>query len=344
MRVVELATDDPAWKAALAGLEHDIYHLPGWTRASAVIDVGDPAAIFVEDGGSQVLIPIVVREVPDDSGHLDATSPYGYGSPTRSPDAPDAFVDEALQAATDHLRSRGVISWFIRLHPLLDPLWQPAIGTTVEHGETVSIDLRSPEEEYRKQLRGSHRREINRALREGVEVLHDTGLNDLGGFVDLYRLTMERVGAGSYYFFPDDYFRELSSLGEHLQLWLASYEGVVIAGAMIGVVPQTGIMQYHLSAADPEHRSRFPTKLLLDRVRSWGAAEGLHRFHLGGGLGAEDDALLRFKGGFSPDRHHFRTLRIRVAPALYEDACSAQGQPAGDDNGFFPAYRIPPRT
>lgn len=339
MRVVQLGTDDAAWKGALTRLQHDIYHLPAWTRASAVIDGGDPEAILVEDGDHQVLIPIIVREVPDNPGHLDATSPYGYASPTRSPDAPDAFVDEALEAATDHLRSRGLISWFIRLHPLLDPLWQPAIGTTVEHGETVSIDLHTPEEEYRKQLRGSHRREINRALREGVEAKHDTGLNDLGAFVDLYRLTMERVGAGSYYFFPDDYFRELSSLGEHLQLWLASYEGVVIAGAMIGVVPQTGIMQYHLSAADPEHRSRQPTKLLLDKVRSWGATAGMQRFHLGGGLGSEDDALLRFKGGFSPDRHRFRTLRIRVDPPAYEQMAGLRGQVPSTDTGFFPSYR-----
>jgi CelD/BcsL family acetyltransferase involved in cellulose biosynthesis len=344
MRVERLQVDDPRWTSALATLAYDVYHLPAWSRASGVIDGGEPSAVLVQDGEHQVLVPMIVRPIPGDAEHFDATSPYGYASPSRSRGTPDAVVDEALAVAGEHLRGERVIAWFLRLHPLFDEAWRPAVGTTVEHGQTVSIDLHPSHEDYRKGLRGSHRREIDRAQREGVQVHRDRDLVHLDGFIALYLSTMRRVGAHPYYLFPDEYFRQLAILGEHLQLWVALYEGELIAAAMVGVVRQSGIMQYHLSAADPEHRNRYPTKFLLDRIRAWGAREGLSRFHLGGGLGGRDDELLRFKGGFSPDRHLFRTLRIVVDHRAYDRLCRSAGRTPDDGTGFFPAYRIPTST
>jgi hypothetical protein len=339
MQVDLLSPEDPNWDSTLRNVRHDVYHRPAWASASQVIDGGKPLAAVVSGGEHHVLVPVLLREIPGGSGLRDATSPYGYASPARSGDAPDPFVDDALRAVGRCLGELGAVTWFLRLHPLLDHGWHPRIGTVVPHGLTVSMDLTLDDATYRAQLRGSHRREIARARQSGVLAVNDRSVEHLERFLALYEATMRRVGAADYYLFPRRYFDSLARLGEDLQLWVALADDVVIAGALFCVTRGTGIVQYHLSAADPGYRQQQPTKLLIDSVRAWGAENGLRQLHLGGGRGSTDDPLFRFKRGFSADTYRFRTVRVRLDEAAYVDQCRKAGVPVGDDTGFFPAYR-----
>ena len=82
---------------------------------------------------------------------------------------------------------------------------------------------------------------------------------------------------------------------------------------------------------------------MLHFVRTWAKSRGLQRLHLGGGVGASEDSLFRFKAGFSTDRHPFRTLRVVLDELAYADLVRArqpQSDP-GDHTGFFPLYRKP---
>jgi hypothetical protein len=73
----------------------------------------------------------------------------------------------------DILRARGIVTVFVRLHPLLDtPLDILArFGTVIRHGETVSMDLTVSVEEMWRQTRSDHRNHINRARRGGLLLL-----------------------------------------------------------------------------------------------------------------------------------------------------------------------------
>jgi hypothetical protein len=70
-------------------------------------------------------------------------------------------------------------------------------------------------------------------------------------------------------------------------------------------------------------------------------AAGDRHFHLGGGIGSADDALLHFKAGFSPVRHRFVTLRLILDDAEYQRrvGLTETSADADDPSGFFPAYR-----
>jgi hypothetical protein len=120
-----LDVDDPAWSAFLAAARHDFYHLPAYVGLSARHEGGRPAAIHIADGDRQLLQPVIIRPIPG-GGH-DATSPYGYPGPLVRGDDDGSFLSAALAEGVALLRQRGIVSLFVRLHPLLNA--RPPTGT-----------------------------------------------------------------------------------------------------------------------------------------------------------------------------------------------------------------------
>lgn len=160
-----LGIDSPDWVSLLERVDHDVYHLPGYVGASAVHEGGTPHALYVEDGPRAMLLPIVVRPL---TGNLsDATSPYGYPGPLVVGTNNPAFMRTALSEGRRFLASRGIVSLFVRLHPILNLHPPDGVGRVVQHGDTVSIDLSSTHDTIWSQMRSNHRRNIRRAKRRG---------------------------------------------------------------------------------------------------------------------------------------------------------------------------------
>jgi hypothetical protein len=337
MKAELLSPDAPEWGAFLRDAEHDFYHIPAYARFSAKTEGGDPCAVYVEDGQSRLLLPLVLRPVADGTWR-DATSPYGYPGPLVA-EGDDAFACEAMASAARLLADEGVVSLFVRGHPLIGPALPAGLGTVVEHGPTLSADLTIAPEELWRRTSSMHRNQIQKSVRSGHRVYFDEG-NRLSAFAALYRETMERVGASDYYLFTDEHFQDLrEALGPRLRLCLVDIEGEVAGG---GLFVETGpFVQYHLSATNGRFRREGPTKLMLHFVREWAQERGVRRLHLGGGVGGAEDSLFAFKAGFATDRHCFRTLRVVTDPAAYSALVAAHDPAAdpADARGFFPLYR-----
>jgi len=331
----------------LARAPHDFYHLPAYVELSSrTTDQGEPVGLLVRDGERALLQAAVLRDIPGESRWRDATSPYGYPGPLLAGAEPsNPFAASALEALSAELRSRGVLALFVRLHPLLneDCSVLGSRGTLVQHGETVVVDLSLPEDELWRQTQSGHRNEINRARRAGHQVFIDDQWSHYDGFRRLYRETMGRVEASSYYFFDDDYFDQLrSALGPRLHLAGVEIGGALAAAGLFTEV--SGVVQYHLSGMSEAFARERPTKLMLDHVRSWAKSRGNRWLHLGGGLGGAQDSLFRFKAGFSKLRRAFCTWRLVTDEAAYRRLVAAKHPGAhGDDRtGYFPEYRRPP--
>jgi RimJ/RimL family protein N-acetyltransferase len=350
MRTELLGVDAPKWRTYLADTRHDFYHLPEYVALSALHEGGEPAAVHVSRGGAAMLLPFVVRPIP--GGGYDATSPYGYPGPLVSGTDDPTFLRDALIAALPSLASEGIVSLFLRLHPLLNATPPEGVGQLVRGGDTISIDLTLSAPELWRQTRANHRLQINRALRAGREPVLDEAWVHFDAFKRLYRTTMTRVAATPYYFFDEAYFDGLrAALGDRLRLWIVEVDGVVATAALF--VETCGILQYHLSGSDPAFAREGLMKLIVHFVRSWGKERGDTDLHLGGGVGSAADSLLQFKLGFSPRRHPFDTLRIVVDEGeyarlvrLYERELvqvrrSGTAEPAAPGQNFFPAYRKP---
>lgn len=338
MRFQLLEPTDPLWAQTLADVPHDVYHRPEWALGFESADGGRAAAVLVQDGQRRFLAPLVRR--PLDEGEWDATSPHGYASPVVSHGADTEFTNGALETAIEALGAAGCVAWFVRMHPLLELPGPIHIGTVVDHGLTVSIDLQLTPEQLQAQMRKGHRYDINRARRNGIVVHRDDHGHHLEAFVDIYHDTMRRVGARDYYYFSSaDVRRQKRLLGDQMQLWMAFDGSEPIGASLFLTASSTGFVQYHLSGATERGQRHQPAKLIIDEVQRWAKEAGYRRLHLGGGLGATEDSLLRFKAGFSPEAHTFRSWRAVLRAASYEQRCANAGLSVGSDTGFFPAYR-----
>jgi hypothetical protein len=159
----------------------------------------------IESSGSELLAPLIVREIPGTEVR-DAISPYGYpgliesdGSPTLDPRAVD-------------FSATGLVSVFLR-HRLGPP---PLAGTT-ERATVQIADPRLPPKS-----RPSDRRQIRKNLEAGYELAlvpgAETTPTQRAGFLDVYEQTMRRAAAAGHYFFTAAYFDRLL---EADRTWLA---------------------------------------------------------------------------------------------------------------------------
>lgn len=341
MLTTELVTvDSPAWTDTVGSCAHDIYHLPEYVALSARHARGDPIALHVREDGRAMLLPLILRPLP--GGAWDATSPYGYPGPILTGTQDLGFLEAALVESCRELARVGVVTLFVRLHPILNHSLPQGPWRTVRHGDTVAVDLSLTAEEMWHQTRPNHRRNINRARREGHRVSIDDDWSHIHDFTSIYRDTMGRLSADPFYLFDDAYFEEIHRvLAGQVHLVTVEVNGSLSAA---GIFTETsGIVQYHLSAWDTAYARARPTKLMLHEVRAWAKERGNAWLHLGGGLGAADDSLLHFKTGFSPLRFQFHTLRAILREAEYRALVKELAEDAGGDGpeGYFPAYRKP---
>lgn len=339
MKASLLGADSERWLLFLDGARHDFYQLPAYVTVSARQDAGEAAALYVEDGRRELLMPLVIRPIEGDAG-VDATSPYGYPGVLTKNAADGDFEREALDAGIEMLRERGVVSLFVRLHPLLNPEPAEGVGTLVCHGKTVTIDLSLPDEILWSQTRRNHRQQIRQAREAGYVAHIDHDWTRFEDFKRLYRATMEQRSASSYYFFDDGYFELLrTSLRGSIHLAFVEVDDTVVAAALF--VATAGIVQMHLTGHDVGFASYQPMKLLFDYIRTWSREQGQRWLHLGGGRGGADDSLYHFKAGFSPIHQPFFTRRVIVRPADYARLVIARGEnPAvADPDCHFPLYR-----
>jgi len=347
-----VSPSDAVWDDLANSLGGDVYHLAGYSSVvSRFQEIGTPLAFVAQDNDDLLLLPFIVREICsdhcEDSIYYDAISPYGYPGPLiGSAGNPKVFLNRAFAELYEKLRFRNIVAFFGRLHPLLnrDNSLPYPVGTVIQHGSTVAIDLSLSDKDIWAQLRSGHRNEINRARRSGHVALIDDTWTYWEQFLEIYAETMSRLGASSSYRLSREYFEELQrQLGNRIHLAVVLIDDCAAAAALF--TESNGIVQYHLSGGRSSYSKHQPTKLMLHSVALWAKARGNRVLHLGGGLGGQEDSLFAFKAGFSKQTYPFYTWRLVLNQSVYDQLVSdwekKSGRPADSIGGFFPAYRKP---
>ncbi|MDQ6859630.1 MAG: GNAT family N-acetyltransferase [Verrucomicrobiota bacterium] len=343
--------DAVAWLAVLQrAQQHDFHHLPQYHAVAEEQGEGEAQLFVFEEGEHIVALPLLLRAInpEDQAGWFDATSVYGYGGPIASQaDVPGDVVARFQAALSDELDRRRVVSVFSRLHPLIEQQGLLAgLGECPDNGGTISIDLTLPEEAQRAKYNKSCRRALRQLREAGFVGFHDEEKRYLSEFTEVYLETMRRAGAQSSYYFDEAYFNALThALGSASHLFVALKDGRVAAATLCTV--SSGIVQDHLGGTRDAFLEFSPDRLVVDTERAWATTIGARVFHLGGGVGAQQDSVFRYKAGFSDCRHTFRTWRWIIRPDVYGELCTRAAQ-RNAENGvraisdrYFPAYRCP---
>jgi UDP-perosamine 4-acetyltransferase len=308
----------------------DVYYRPGYAEAFASAEGSRPVALVIREGPSRVLIPLLIRDFELDGKPVrDAITPYGYGGLLllAGPIEPGSQTAKAiLSGLRQWAIDSGLVACTLRLHPLLeqDSIWTNR-GTgeewlrTFPRGLTTAIDLRKWEEDRGRvagmdQLR---RRNLKRA-RAALSVRISQGAASAEGLIDfcgLYRESMDRVHADSFFFFEDRYFDCLSrGLGDRFVLIMAYSEGRPVAGAIF--LADRDFVHYHLAASNEEGKLTGAATLVIVSACEWGREHGCRWVHLGGGV-HPDDQLWAFKRSFGGKISSYSFLTVVADPERY---------------------------
>jgi hypothetical protein len=307
--------------AAAAGGE--FFRCPQFLDAEGVTHT-----LRIEAARVELLIPLVVREIPGSEG-CDGISPYGYpGASDIDHPREGSMSDAPIDPATIDFSATDLVTVFIR-HALGDaPLRGASERNVVQIADPALPQKRRP----------SDRNQINKNLRRGYRVRivagPETSAEERAAFLLAYEETMRRTEAADRYFFGAPYF-DLILSSPLTSLVLADAPDGTVAAASI-VARSDGFLHYYLSGSADSHLRDSPMKSVVAALVELAAEEGMP-LNLGGGI-SRGDRLEEFKRGFANREEPWRTSEIVCDAEAY--ACLSEGREAG---GFFPAYRAPSR-
>lgn len=329
--------DKQNWNIALQAFKSfDMYHTYDYHKISQNNGEGEPLLLLVttENGEPVIFWPILKRNIPG-TGLYDLTSVFGYSGPIFNEIAP---LRQGFEFLFDSLSSLGFVSIFSRLHPLLVGGLHSHLSYIELDSHLVAIEI-THNEDVLNAYRQNHRRDIKRAFRSGVRAVVDEDLEGIEEFMDIYHQAMRDLQADEYYFYDVNYITSLAEATDFRTHLIFAYLGdIKIAGALF--ITTRDIMQYYIGGVVSEFKSLSPLKIILKRAHELAIELQVRSFILGVGAGGGNDALFRFKMGFSGRAFPLSIFKRIINTKVYDELCASKGVDPGVIS-YFPAYRRP---
>ena len=189
-----------------------------------------------------------------------------------------------------------------------------------------TIDLSGTENELFASFRDSTRRNVRKAVRQGVSCSHHNSMEFVRVFYQLHCLTRRRHGL------PPQPFRFFRKLQEHIlahdkgMVMVCSYRGNPIAAGVFLFLGDKALYKYGASSLD--YQSLRPNNLLFWEAMKWCSQQGCQTLSLGR-TDPRDKGLLQFKRGWGTTEtitRYFRWDLMDRSP-LPSGAASSRFQP-----------------
>lgn len=183
-------------------------------------------------------------------------------------------IDPALPAAQSPLESKFLTNTFKDFHPT-NFGFQPQ--------RTLIIDLTKSEEEILNQMKPKGRYNIHLAEKKGVKILKsENPAKDIGEFYKLLRQTTKRDEFSSH---DEQFYSTMmetlkSDKSAYSHLYLASYNGQILAGVIVTYFHDTAT--YYYGASGNEHRNLMAPYLLHWKIMRDAKAAGYKFYDLFG--------------------------------------------------------------
>lgn len=324
--------------------DYDVYYLSGYVVPFAIHGDGEPMLFYYEGDNIRAINVVMRRDIGIDDNfcgkippnkYYDFVTPYGYGGWLIEGDGDvSALFDEYQKWCYEN----GIVSEFLRLHPILANHKRLGDAYNLKNiGNTIAIDLSSRDIVWNN-LTSKNRNMIRKAEKNGVTIKTACDDKTYDKFIEIYNATMKRDRADEYYFFERGFYTALQKdLRDNSVIFYAeNLEGEMLGASIMLFC--NGKLTYHLSGVKAEFRDLAPTNLLLYKAALWGVDKGCHTFHLGGGVGAQEDSLYKFKMSFYKwEPRQYYTGKKIFDMDKYNALLGMRGEVKRTD--FFPLYR-----
>ena len=321
---------------------YDVYWLSGYVKAFQIHGDGEPILIYVREGDSRGINVVMKRDIANDERfklkistgmYYDFSTPYGYGGWIVEGNDISAIFD----TYNTWVMENRIVSEFVRFHPLIkNHVLCSSFYDVMKLGEVVHMNLSSPEVIW-ENIISKNRNMIRKAIKNDVKIYNGRFPEIYKTFKTIYDSKMKQDNAEEYYYFEDSFYSSvLEDLPHNAQVFWAEKDEIIIAASIM--LSTNGWMNYHLSGSLKEYGSLAPTNLLLYEAALWGCANGYKTLYLGGGVGSNDDGLLKFKKAFyRGELNHYYIGKKIFNEKNYEFLISIRD--SIHSSSFFPNYR-----
>lgn len=341
------------WDNTVASFHNgDVYYSHGYVEAFMFHGDGDPILVYYESESMRGMYVAMKRDlsVLPWAGRIiqagkwfDLTTPYGYGGWIFEGDLNETNLQHFYSDYKSYMLDHNCVCNFIRYSPVLKNAdYMRSQCRVIDLGKTIAIDLDS-EELIWSNIKSKNRNMIRKALKNGVSIEHSKPTMELMlVFKRIYDEAMKSDKADDYYFFNTSFYQSIiTSLKDSTEVFYALHAGEIIAMSII--LYSNGLMHYHLSGTMSDYRKYAPTNLLLYEAALWGCKKGFRLFHLGGGVGSDEDNLYKFKSAFNRNSDFQFSIGQEVFNiGMYNQLVDwrKECEPNFDSNSsYFPVYR-----
>lgn len=292
--------DNPHWDdLILSNPASSFFHSASWARV-LVESYGYKPLYFASFSSERLCALMPVMEVNSSlTGNKGVSLPFtDYSNPIIDGAVqPQVFLNRALE----HGRQRRWKYLELRAANLILPSTPPSL-TYIGH----TLDLNGTLDRIYSRFRGSTRRNVKKALREGVEINIGTSPDFVKEFYRLNCLTRREHGLPPQ---PYEFFKSihrhvlLKDLGSVI---LASYRGKPIAGSVFFHFGRKALYKY--GASDHTHQWLRANNLVMwEGIKAY--SEKGYESICFGRTETENQGLLQFKSGWGTSEHLIRYYR-----------------------------------
>lgn len=308
--------DTPKWTDYLSLLpieQQDVYFTPEYYSLYEANGDGSARCFVFKKDGDIALYPFLLNRINDlgydlDDEYYDIQSAYGYGGCVSSSVSKGMLLrfDEAL---TEYLTKQKVVTEFIRFHPLVNSmsLFSNRLGAILDR-KVVTLNLNQLFDTiWQNAFSSNHRNKYRKSIKEGFysHFIDAPCEVDALQFITLYKSTMKRVSADSYYYFSDSFIKQaILGMGGMSKL-LMGYDLIRgVSSAMI--VLDNGVYGHSFLSCTSDSSASYEKNHLYNEVVRDLSKTSTKCYNFGGGrTNKEDDSLLKFKMNFSRDTSGF---------------------------------------
>lgn len=320
----------------------DIYYNVDYCKLYEKIEDGEIIKFEINSEYGRIMNIFLKRKIKISNmpEYYDISTPYGYGGPIILECKNEKkLIDIYYEKLNKFCKENSIVSEFIRFHPIYNnENYFKEIYDIEFSRKTVGTNLKEFEDPVQAEFSKSMRKEIRKAIRNGVHASVIEKPKDLNDFKNLYYETMKRNNATDFYYFNDTYFDILlNKLREKILLIELRYNSEIIASELYFI--EGDIMHAHLLGSNDKMMEMDAGGVLEATATNWGKENGYAYIHHGGGRTCdENDSLYLYKKKFGKNTQ----FDFYIGKKVWDEEAYAllcEKSDVDQEASFFPAYR-----